>query len=175
MANARYSFRVTWSDEDDSYIATCPEFDGVSGFGDTQEDALSEAQTSLDLAIEEYEASGMQLPEPERYAQFSGQFRLRLPASLHARLAQRASDEGMSLNSYAACLIAAGVGSAAARTELRSEISELLFDLRRELAQGVHGAATLATSSVNTSAISPFQSVIVAGNNFVQSRPSWPN
>jgi hypothetical protein len=41
MAN-RYSFNIEWSDEDEEYIATCPAFPGLSAFGETEEEALSE-------------------------------------------------------------------------------------------------------------------------------------
>lgn len=40
----------------------------------------------------------------------SGQFRLRLPKTMHARLTRRAAQEGVSLNTLAATLIAEGLG-----------------------------------------------------------------
>jgi hypothetical protein len=36
---ARYTYRVTWSAEDDEYVATCPEFGSLSWLAATQEDA----------------------------------------------------------------------------------------------------------------------------------------
>lgn len=111
MAHPAYSFRLIYSEEDEGYIATCPEFDGVSGIGANAAKALAEARVALELAVESYEAEGWPLPAPSALVQSSGQFRLRLPRSLHAQLAQRAADEGMSLNSYAACLIASGLGA----------------------------------------------------------------
>lgn len=50
------------------------------------------------------------MPEPLVYRGFSGQFRLRVPRSLHARLAHRADAEGVSLNTLAVTLLAAGMG-----------------------------------------------------------------
>ena len=36
----RYTYRVTWSVEDDQYVATCVELPSLSWLADTQEDAL---------------------------------------------------------------------------------------------------------------------------------------
>ena len=96
----RYSFNVFWSDEDEAHVATCVEFPGISAFADSIEQAFAELRIALDLAIETYEAEGWQLPEPVAKAEtrYSGQFRVRLPKSLHAQLAARAKREGVSLN-----------------------------------------------------------------------------
>ena len=39
----KYRFDLNWSDEDDGYIAVCPEFPGLSAFGETAEESLAEA------------------------------------------------------------------------------------------------------------------------------------
>lgn len=95
---ANYSVRIFWSDEDGGYIANTPELDGVSAFGDTPEAALSELVVARDLWLEELGASGHHAPAPLSLPKFSGQFRLRIPRSLHAWLAARAELEGVSLN-----------------------------------------------------------------------------
>lgn len=95
-----YQFNLIWSEEDDSYIATCPEFYGLSAFGDTPEEALGEAKVALELFIESYEEDGIPLPEPVKVKEYSGQIRLRLPKSLHEQAAKRAIRDGISLNQY---------------------------------------------------------------------------
>jgi predicted RNase H-like HicB family nuclease len=107
-----YGFSVRWSDEDAAYIAACPEFPGVSAFGDTPADALREIQVALELAVETYQEEGWALPAPQPLPQYSGQFRLRVPRSLHGRLADRAEVEGVSLNTLAVSYLAAGLGGA---------------------------------------------------------------
>ena len=42
MNDTQYSARIVWSDEDGGYVATAPELEGVSAFGETLEDALTE-------------------------------------------------------------------------------------------------------------------------------------
>lgn len=94
---ANYSVRIFWSGEDGGYVASTPELD-VSAFGDTPEAALSELVTARALWLEELDASGHHAPAPLSLPRFSGQFRLRIPRSLHAWLAARAEVEGVSLN-----------------------------------------------------------------------------
>lgn len=95
-----YQFNLIWSEEDDSYIAICPEFYGLSAFGDSPEEALAEAKVALELFIESYEEDGIPLPEPVKVKEYSGQIRLRLPKSLHEQAAKRAAQDGISLNQY---------------------------------------------------------------------------
>jgi antitoxin HicB len=95
-----YRFNLMWSNEDGGYIATCPEFVGLSAFGEKPEEALKEAQVALGLFVQTYAEQGIPLPEPENVGNHSGQIRLRLPKSLHAESAKKASSDGISLNQY---------------------------------------------------------------------------
>lgn len=97
---SNYQFNITWSVEDRAYIATCPEFYGLSAFGDTPEEALAEAQVALELFIETYKEDGVPLPAPSTTQTHSGQIRLRLPRSLHGQAAKLADVDGISLNQY---------------------------------------------------------------------------
>ena len=96
--SGNYSARIFWSDEDGGYIASTPELEGVSAFGDTPTEALSELLVARGLWLEELRESGQDTPEPLCLPRYSGQFRLRIPRSLHAWLAARAETEGVSLN-----------------------------------------------------------------------------
>ncbi len=64
MSN-RYAIQIFWSEEDESFIAICQEFPGLSAFGETREEALREAQTALDLMIETYRENSITLPDPQ--------------------------------------------------------------------------------------------------------------
>ncbi len=101
-----YSIDVAWSDEDNGYIALSPEFDGLSAFGATIEAASAELQIALAAALETYQNEGWALPEPRKRAAYSGKLLVRMPKSLHARLAQRAVHEGVSLNTLIVMLLA---------------------------------------------------------------------
>jgi predicted RNase H-like HicB family nuclease len=110
----KYSFKLSWSDEDEAYVATCPEFPGLSAFGETAAEALKEAKVALELLIEAYQESGKPLPEPKAVREYSGQFRVRIPKTLHQQLVEQAEDEGVSLNALVTCHLAHGAGQSAA-------------------------------------------------------------
>ena len=96
----RYRFNLVWSNEDEGYVVTCPEFVGLSAFGETPEKALKEAKIALKLFIQTYQEKGLPLPEPETTQNYSGQIRLRLPKTLHAECARKAREDGISLNQW---------------------------------------------------------------------------
>lgn len=108
----RYSTRIVWSQEDGAFVATCPEFEGISAFGGTGSEAASELQLALQLAVETHGAEGWPVPEPFQEPRYSGQFRLRLPRSLHAWLADRAGLEGVSLNTLVLEILSRARGAA---------------------------------------------------------------
>lgn len=63
--NNKYTIQISWSAEDEGFVAVCKEFPGLSAFGETREKALQEAQIALDLMIETYREKGISLPEPQ--------------------------------------------------------------------------------------------------------------
>ncbi|MBU1699808.1 MAG: type II toxin-antitoxin system HicB family antitoxin [Candidatus Eisenbacteria bacterium] len=93
-----YSMRIFWSEPDAMFVAVCPEFETLSALGATQEEASRELRVAIDLAIEIYQEDGKRLPKPMKAEAYSGQFRARLPKSLHSWLAECAKLEGVSLN-----------------------------------------------------------------------------
>ena len=104
-----YSARVFWSAEDACYVASCPEIDGLSGLGCSREEAVAELSTVLDMAVDTLAAGSEPLPVAAVRPAASGQFRLRVPRSLHVQLVNRAELEGVSLNTLAVTLLAQGI------------------------------------------------------------------
>ena len=49
---------------------------------------------------------GLSIPEPSSLDDYSGQFKLRLPKSLHRDLSEQARAEGISMNQYCLYLLA---------------------------------------------------------------------
>jgi predicted RNase H-like HicB family nuclease len=94
----QYSISLSWSDEDQGYIATIPELPNLSAFGETPEQAVKEAQIAADLIVEIMTEDGEAPPPPKKLIQYSGQTRLRLPKTLHRDLVREAEAEGVSLN-----------------------------------------------------------------------------
>ena len=104
-----YSARLFWSDEDDCYVAVCPEFEGLSGLGGSREEAVGELSTVIKMVAATLSEENESLPAAAVQPAASGQFRLRLPRSLHAQLVNLAKLEGVSLNTLAVALLAQGV------------------------------------------------------------------
>jgi predicted HicB family RNase H-like nuclease len=150
MNNTKYGFRVIWSDADDAFIATCNDLEGVSGYGDSPGAALSEAKVAVSLLLEEYAAQKVSPPPAQEYVEHSGQFRVRLPKSLHARLVARADDEETSLNSLVLTYVAQGLGDSEGRDESCRVLIEEMSCLRSDFALSMLvavGGTSVANSS----------------------------
>ena len=92
--------RIT--DESGSYyFAKVKEFDGCMSHGETYSEAFENIQEAMELWIEGKLEGGFPVPLPTDESQYSGKFVIRIPKSLHARLAMEAEREGVSLNQYA--------------------------------------------------------------------------
>ena len=101
----KFSVSIQWSNEDEGFIATSPELEGLSAFGETQEEAFRELETAKRGYMEVFKDDGCPLPDPDTLERYSGQIRLRMPKSLHARLSREAKNEGVSLNTYLVSLL----------------------------------------------------------------------
>lgn len=64
-----YGVSIIYSHEDESYVATCPEFPGLTGFGSTQAEALTDIHEVLAAAIEIHAREGYPIPEPHELGQ----------------------------------------------------------------------------------------------------------
>ncbi|GAA1379712.1 type II toxin-antitoxin system HicB family antitoxin [Luteococcus sanguinis] len=98
--SARYTYRVTWSPEDDEFVATCVEFPSLSWLAASPEDALSGLRAVVDAVVADMHAEGEVVPEPLSVRHYSGKFQLRLGEDLHRRLAIEAAEQHVSLNQY---------------------------------------------------------------------------
>jgi antitoxin HicB len=91
------------------YVVSDPELPGCM----TQVDDLGEvgvvAQEMLCGWLELAIADGQAIPTPVARPELSGKFVLRIAKSLHRGLAETVNQEGVSLNAYAATLLARGV------------------------------------------------------------------
>lgn len=95
-----YSYRVTWSPEDEEFVATCVEFPSLSWLADTQEDALRGIRDVVHEVVNDLQSSGELVPKPLTSRYYSGKFNLRVGERLHRRLAMQAAEEHLSLNQY---------------------------------------------------------------------------
>jgi len=146
-----YGYELFWSDEDEGYIVTCPDFPGLSAFGKTPEKALKEARIAVELFIEDYEERGEQLPEPTKVTAYSGQIRLRMPKPLHATISKAAARAGVSLNTYLVGLLSERNAVNELASGLDNKLSEILENMaRKDDVKYARGQIVLLSGKVST-------------------------
>jgi len=65
-----YAMQIEWSDEDDCYIVSLPDFGPYAKtHGDTYQEAAKNGQEVLDLLVESYREEGRALPLTTSLAQ----------------------------------------------------------------------------------------------------------
>lgn len=101
LQNDRYTYRVTWSEEDNEYVGLCAEFPSLSWLEPTPEEALKGIRQVVAEAVTDMKANGESIPEPISVKKYSGKFMVRIPPELHRRLAIEAAESGVSLNRLA--------------------------------------------------------------------------
>ena len=101
-----YTYRVTWSAEDNEHVGLCAEFPSLSWLAKTPEDALKGIRKVLADVAKDMQASGETMPTPLAEKLYSGQFRVRSPPEVHRALAVQAAEQGVSLNRLASAKLA---------------------------------------------------------------------
>ena len=108
-----YPLVIFFSEEDEGFIAEAPDLPGCSAWGATEAEAAREAQDAISAWVQAAQSAGKAIPVPptvQPLQAYSGKFLVRLPRSLHARLARRAAQEGVSLNQFLTGVLASQVG-----------------------------------------------------------------
>ena len=106
---SHYPLEIFWSEEDEGFIAEVPDLPGCSAWGATEEKAAREAQKAIAAWLEAAQAAGMPIPAAtvvEPVDRYSGKFVVRVPRTVHARLARKVKKEGVSLNQLIVSVLA---------------------------------------------------------------------
>jgi len=101
LKDDRYTYRVTWSEEDNEYVGLCIEYPSLSWLAPTPEEALKGIRDVVADVVADLEANAEPVPEPIALRHYSGKFTVRIPPDLHRRLALEAAESGISLNRLA--------------------------------------------------------------------------
>ena len=101
-----YKLEIIPDTEESGYVASYPELPGCITCGETIASVVANAEDAkkewILAAIEEK----IEIAEPESADSYSGQFKLRLPKTLHKTLAEDSKKEGVSMNQYCVYLLA---------------------------------------------------------------------
>ena len=101
LNNDRYTYRVTWVEDDQEYVGLCVEFPSLSWLAENPEAALTGIRNVVADVVMDMQEQGETIPEPIACRQYSGKFMVRIPPDVHRNLAIQAAESGISLNRLA--------------------------------------------------------------------------
>ena len=107
IKNDRYTYRVTWSHEDEEYIGLCAEFPSLSWLADTPEAALQGISNIAAEVISDMKSNNEPIPEPLAVKRYSGVFTVRIPPHVHRNIAIQAAEAKVSRNRFISSKLAA--------------------------------------------------------------------
>jgi predicted HicB family RNase H-like nuclease len=97
----KYTYRITWSEDDYEYVGLCAEFPSLSWLAETPEKALKGIRKLVADVVLDMGENGETVPEPFASKRYSGKFMVRVPPDVHRKLAIQAAESGVSLNRLA--------------------------------------------------------------------------
>jgi len=105
LKNDHYTYRVTWSADDDEYVGLCAEFPSLSWLAETPEAALKGIRKVVAEAVNDMKQTGESIPEPIANRHYSGKFVVRVTPETHRLLAIQSAETGVSLNRLVAAKV----------------------------------------------------------------------
>ena len=106
-----YKIEIIEDKTEGGYALNCPELPGCITCADTVHEGLELIEDAKKCWIEACIEDGTPIPEPSDIDDYSGQFKLRLPRTLHKSLAERSKREGVSMNQLCVYLLSGGIKS----------------------------------------------------------------
>ncbi|MDP1809656.1 MAG: type II toxin-antitoxin system HicB family antitoxin [Actinomycetota bacterium] len=101
LKNDRYTYRITWSEDDKEYVGLCAEFPSLSWLAAKPEVALKGIRKLVEDVVRDMREGGESTPEPIACKHYSGKFMVRVPPQVHQKLAIQAAECGISMNRLA--------------------------------------------------------------------------
>ena len=86
IRNDHYTYRVTWSEDDQEYVGLCAEFPSLSWLSASPETALRGIRGLVADVVSDMKKSREVVPEPLAGRKFSGKFMVRVPPDVHREL-----------------------------------------------------------------------------------------
>lgn len=103
-----FEMRPLSEEEGGGWLITYPDLPGCMSDGETPEEALVNGKDAVAGWIKAMRESGREIPPSGERP--SGKFITRVPRSVHARLAARAKQEGVSMNALVSAFLAESLG-----------------------------------------------------------------
>ena len=100
-----YRMEIVEDKDESGFVVSFPELPGCITCGETVESAVANALDAKKAWLEAAMEDGIEIHEPDSLEDYSGQFKLRIPRSLHRSLAEHSKREGISMNQYCVYLL----------------------------------------------------------------------
>ena len=100
-----YRMEIIEDKEEGGFVAFYPDLPGCITCGETIEIAVANALDAKKAWLQAALEDGIEIHEPDSLEEYSGQFKLRMPRSLHRALAEHSRQEGISMNQYCVYLL----------------------------------------------------------------------
>ncbi|MGN8697509.1 type II toxin-antitoxin system HicB family antitoxin [Bacillota bacterium HCP3S3_F1_1] len=100
-----YRMELTPDPDEGGYAVSFPDLPGCLSVGETIDEAVANAEDAKREWIAAAIEDGYPIHEPDSIENYSGQFKLRIPKSLHKSLSDHAKEEGVSMNQYCVYLL----------------------------------------------------------------------
>lgn len=94
----KYTYRVTWSEEDQEFVGLCAEFPSLSWLSENAGEAFQGIRQLVAETVLDLRHNGEKVPEPLALKKYSGRYALRLPPELHRELTIQAAEQNISLS-----------------------------------------------------------------------------
>lgn len=100
-----YKLEIVPDTDEPGFVASYPELPGCITCGETVAEAVANAEDAKKEWLRAAIDGNIPINEPEELESYSGQFKLRLPKSLHKTLSEDSKKEGVSMNQYCVYLL----------------------------------------------------------------------
>lgn len=100
-----YRMEIVEDKQEGGFVVSFPELPGCITCGETIESAIANAMDAKKAWLETALEQGIEIQQPDNLKKYSGQFKLRIPRSLHKSLAEHSRKEGISMNQYCVYLL----------------------------------------------------------------------
>ena len=111
--NLPYRVEIVEDRDEGGFVVSFPDLPGCITCGETVESAVANALDAKRAWLEAALVDGIPIREQDDQENYSGQFKLRIPRSLHKSLTEHAKREGISMNQYCVYLLSKNDAAAA--------------------------------------------------------------
>ena len=100
-----YRMEIIEDKDEGGFVVSFPDLPGCITCGESVEYAVANAADAKKAWLEAALEEGIEIHEPDSLDDYSGQFKLRIPRSLHRSLMEHSKREGISMNRYCVYLL----------------------------------------------------------------------